>query len=161
MQCDWKSIFVKIILIINHIALAQLTWVPFKNIVRTMSTNQHLRATVPPLLSDYRCSNFTLQDGLSEWKGSGGLLLVTNDCDLVGMLRLDKYRNYYELSSFVVNKLYRGNRYGEKMLQTVIKTTDMPIWLTCKRDNPAYELYSRHKFETYGISNKRFIMCHQ
>jgi ribosomal protein S18 acetylase RimI-like enzyme len=123
-----------------------------------MSTCEYLRSSVPPLLSGYRKTNFTLQDGLSEWKGDGRLLLATKDEALIGMLRLDRHCTYYELSSFVVNPAYQGCGYGGKLLQHAIHSVDLPIWLRVQRDNHACALYSRYGFETRDLVNNRFVM---
>jgi ribosomal protein S18 acetylase RimI-like enzyme len=113
---------------------------------------------VPTLLSDYRKTPFTLQDGLSEWNGTGGLVFATKDQHLIGMLRLDRRRTYYELSSFVVHPSYQGSGYGGQLLKSVVENIDLPIWLRVQRDNPAYALYSRYGFETRDLVNNRFVM---
>jgi ribosomal protein S18 acetylase RimI-like enzyme len=123
-----------------------------------MGTNTSLRDSVPSLLTGYRKTSFGIQDGLSEWKGNGGLLFATKDENLIGMLRLDDKQKYYELSSFVVHPSYQGLGYGGQMLQHVINTIDLPIWLRVHRDNPACALYSRHGFETQELFNNRFVM---
>jgi ribosomal protein S18 acetylase RimI-like enzyme len=123
-----------------------------------MSTQSCLRASVPSLLTNYRKTPFTLQDGLSEWKGEGGLLLATKDENLIGLLRLDRHRTYYELSSFVVDQSHRGIGCGKQLLQHAINNTEMPIWLRVQRDNPACSLYSRYGFETRDLVNNRFVM---
>ena len=112
----------------------------------------------PALLTEYRKTSFTLQDGLSEWKGDGGLLLAVRDESLIGMMRLDRRRTYFELSSFVVDPKYQSCGYGGKMLKQAIALTDMPIWLRAHRDNPAVTLYSRYGFETRDLVNNRFVM---
>jgi GNAT superfamily N-acetyltransferase len=113
---------------------------------------------VPSLLSSYRKTTFTLQDGYSEWKGSGGLLFALKENDLIGMLRLDKHRNYYELSSFVVHPEYQGFGYGGQMLKHTIDNTELPIWLRVHQDNLAYNLYLRNGFEKRDLVNNRFVM---
>lgn len=113
---------------------------------------------MPSLLTSYRKTPFTVEDGFSEWKGEGGLLFATKDQNLIGMLRLDRHRTYYELSSFVVNPTYQGSGYGGQMLDHVIKNTDLPIWLRVHRDNPACTLYSRYGFENRDLVNNRFVM---
>lgn len=123
-----------------------------------MTTHGSLHSSVPTLLSAYRKTPFTLQDGLSEWRGNGQLLLATKDENLIGMLRLDRHRTYYELSSFVVDPAYQGCGYGGKLLQHVIQSVDLPIWLRVQRDNPACALYSRFGFETRNLVNDRFVM---
>ena len=123
-----------------------------------MSTQSYLRSSVPTLLTNYRKTPFTLQDGLSEWKGEGGLLFATKDENLIGLLRLDRRRTYYELSSFVVDSSHRGMGCGKQLLQYAVDNTDMPIWLRVQRDNPAFTLYSRYGFETRDLVNDRFVM---
>jgi ribosomal protein S18 acetylase RimI-like enzyme len=117
-----------------------------------------LQVSVPSLLSSYRKTPFTLQDGLSEWKGYGGLLFAMKDDTLIGLLRLDKHRTYYELSSFAIHAAFQGHGYGGQMLQHVIKNTDSPVWLRVQRDNPACTLYSRYGFETRDLIDNRVVM---
>ena len=123
-----------------------------------MSTQSYLRSSVPSLLTNYRKTPFTLQDGLSEWKGSGGLLLAIKDENLLGLLRLDHRRTYYELSSFVVNPSYRRFGCGNKLLHHAINNTDLPIWLRVERDNPACALYLRTGFQQKELVNDRYLM---
>jgi ribosomal protein S18 acetylase RimI-like enzyme len=144
-------------LLIIH-TLVEIIWVPFKTIARTISTHVYLRSSVPTLLTNYRKTQFTLQDGLSEWKGEGGLLFATKDEKLMGMLRLDQKRTYCELSSFVVDSSHRGLGCGKQLLQHAIDNTDLPIWLRVQRDNPACDLYSRCGFESRDLVNDRFVM---
>ncbi len=123
-----------------------------------MSTQRYLRSSVPPLLTKYRNTPFTLQDGFSEWKGSGGLLLATKDDRLLGLLRLDQHRTYYELSSFVVDSSQRGMGCGKQLLQHAIDNLDLPIWLRVHRDNPACALYLRNGFQQKELVNNRYLM---
>jgi ribosomal protein S18 acetylase RimI-like enzyme len=123
-----------------------------------MSTQDHLQSSVPTLLTAYRKTPFSLQDGLSEWKGAGGLLFATKDEHLIGLLRLDQRRTYCELSSFVIHPAYQSCGYGGKMLQHVIKTIDSPIWLRVHRDNPACALYLRNGFQQKEVVNNRYLM---
>ena len=123
-----------------------------------MSTHDCLRSSVPSLLSNYRKTPFTLQDGLSEWKGDGRLLFATKDEHLIGMLRLDRHKTYYELSSFVVHPDFQGSGYGGKLLQHAIHFAELPIWLRVHRDNPACALYLRNGFKTRDLVNNRFVM---
>lgn len=85
-------------------------------------------------------------------------MIASKDEDLIGLLRLDKRRTYYELSSFVVHPAYQSCGYGGKMLQHAIKNVDSPIWLRVHRDNPAYTLYSRYGFEERDLIDNRFVM---
>ena len=140
------------------ITLAEIIWAPFKNVVNTVYKHSYLRSSVPILLSTYRNTPFTLRDGFSEWKGNGGLLFATKDENLIGMLRLDQHRTYYEISSFVVDTSYRGLGCGNKMLQTVIENTDLPIWLRVHRDNPAQHLYIKNGFQQKETINNRYLM---
>ncbi len=123
-----------------------------------MSTSDHLRSSVPNLLTNYRKTPFSLQDGLSEWKGEGGLLFATKDENLIGLLRLDKHRTYYELSSFAIHPTYQGQGYGGQMLQHAIKNSELPIWLRVHRDNPACALYLRNGFQQKELTNDRYLM---
>ena len=109
-------------------------------------------------MTRYRNTPFTLQDGLSEWKGNGGLLLATKDNCLLGLLRLDQHRTYYELSSFVVDSSHRGLGCGKQLLQYTIDNTDLPIWLRVHRDNPACALYLRNGFQQKELVNDRYLM---
>ena len=126
--------------------------------MRTIDTQNHLRTSVPRVLSEYRKTSFSLQDGVSEWKGKGGLLFATKDDELIGLLRLDKHNNYTELSSFVIHPSHRGFGYGNQMLDHVIKNIDSKIYLRVHRDNPAYHLYSRNGFKVEDLVNNRFVM---
>lgn len=123
-----------------------------------MSTQSYLRSSVPSLLTTYRKTPFTLQDGLSEWKGEGGLLFATKDENLIGLLRLDRHRTYYELSSFVVDPSHRGLGCGQQLLQYAIDNTDLPIWLRVQRDNPACALYLKNGFQQKEVVNNRYLM---
>lgn len=123
-----------------------------------MSTSDHLRSSVPNLLTNYRKTPFSLQDGLSEWKGEGGLLFATKDENLIGLLRLDKHRTYYELSSFAIHPEYQGQGYGGQMLQHAITKSELPIWLRVHRDNPACALYLRNGFQQKELVNDRYLM---
>lgn len=123
-----------------------------------MGTHEYLRCSVPTLLSEYRKTPFTLQDGLSEWNGTGGLVFATKDQNLIGMMRLDRRRTYYELSSFAVDPRYQGAGYGGQMLKNIVENLDLPIWLRVHRDNPAFTLYSRYGFETRDLVNNRVVM---
>ncbi len=143
---------------VNIITLAKLLWTPFKTISRAMSTHEYLRSSVPTLLSEYRKTTFTLQDGLSEWKGTGGLLFATQNETLMGLMRLDRHRTYYELSSFVVHPSYQGFGCGGQMLRYVLENTELPIWLRVQQDNPACGLYSRHGFQKKELFNGRYLM---
>ena len=125
---------------------------------RTLYTQSHLTESVPALLTAYRKTPFTLQDGLSEWKGDGRLLFATKDENLIGMLRLDRHRTYYELSSFVVDPTYQSCGYGGKLLQHAISSVDLPIWLRVQRDNPACALYLRNGFKQKELVNNRYLM---
>lgn len=110
------------------------------------------------LLSDYRNTPFSLQDGLCEWKGNGGLLFLHQEETLLGMLQLKKLSSFWELSSFVIHPQYQGKGYGKRMLQTTMDSIDLPVCLRVKQDNPAQHLYKSVGFETECVSNGRYIM---
>jgi ribosomal protein S18 acetylase RimI-like enzyme len=111
------------------------------------------------LLSEYRNTPFSLQDGLSEWKGDGGLLIAQQDDDLVGLLRMDKHRTYWGLSSFVLDSAYRGQGHGTVMLKLATNLGD-PVLLKVQQDNPAYNMYRRGGFHAQCVSNGRVLMKH-
>jgi ribosomal protein S18 acetylase RimI-like enzyme len=113
---------------------------------------------VASLLSDYRTTSFSLQDGLCEWKGEGGLLFLHQEETLLGMLQLKKLSSFWELSSFVVHPNYQGMGYGKRMLQTAVNSVDLPVCLRVKQDNPAQLLYKSVGFETECVSDGRYIM---
>jgi ribosomal protein S18 acetylase RimI-like enzyme len=123
-----------------------------------MIAQDHLQVSVPSLLSSYRKTPFSLQDGFSEWNGIGGLLFATKDENLIGLLRLDKHRTYCELSSFVIHPAYQGHGYGGQMLQHAIQNSELPIWLRVHRDNPACALYLRNGFQQKELVNNRYLM---
>jgi GNAT superfamily N-acetyltransferase len=125
-----------------------------------MSTHGSLRSSVPSLLSEYRHTPFTLHDGFSEWKGDGRLVIATKDETLIGLLRLDRHRTYYGLSSFVIDPAYQGFGYGRTLLKHAIETSDLPIWLRVHRDNKARNLYLRAGFESKELVNNRYSMKH-
>lgn len=105
----------------------------------------------------YRETPFSIQDGLAEWKGQGGLLLATQGDELLGLLRLDQRRTYWALSSFVVNPAFRGHGVGSTMMDAVLGC-GVPIRLQVKQDNPAQWLYRRHGFREECVSNGRILM---
>lgn len=84
-----------------------------------MDARPWLQVSLPALLTEYRQTPFTLQDGLSEWRGKGGLWIGEQSRNLLGIARLDEHRNYWALSSFVMNPQYRGQGYGKELLKKV------------------------------------------
>jgi ribosomal protein S18 acetylase RimI-like enzyme len=149
----------KLFLSRSTIKLAKLLWIPFRNLSRFYSTRPVFSASVVDLLSDYRKTSFCLQDGLSEWKGEGGLVFSHEQETLVGMLQMKKMKTCWELSSFVVHPRYQGKGYGKKMLKTTIESiSDLPVCLRVQQDNPAQHLYNSVGFETECVSNGRYIM---
>lgn len=88
------------------------------------------------------------------------MLLATKDENLIGMMRLDKKRTYYELSSFVIHPAYQSRGYGGYLLNYAIQSTELPIWLRVQRDNPACALYLRNDFEIKDLTNNRYLMKH-
>ena len=113
---------------------------------------------IPRVLSEYRETNFTLQDGLAEWKGDGYLCLAEANNSFVGIARLDKFRTFWGLSSFVLNSKYRGFGYGSAFLKQ-IKDLEEPIHLRVKQENEsAIRLYEKEGFETIGHTEGRYLM---
>lgn len=143
------------------IKLAKLLWVPFRLLPRFYSSAPAYQTSVTSLLSDYRNTNFTLNDGLSEWKGDGGLWMFEQDSKILGLLQMKKRRTYWDLSSFVMNYQHRGSGYGKKMLECCIKNADAPVCLQVRQENPAYCLYKRLGFQTEGYADGRYFMKYQ
>jgi ribosomal protein S18 acetylase RimI-like enzyme len=112
---------------------------------------------IPSLVSAYRHTSFTLRDGLSEWNGDGFLYIAEHEGSIAGIMRLDEKRNYWGLSSFIVNSELRGLGIGNKMLSSV-HTLDKPIYLNVQQDNPALKLYLRHDFTILEARNGRYHM---
>jgi GNAT superfamily N-acetyltransferase len=113
---------------------------------------------IPRVLSEYRNTNFTLEDGLAEWKGDGYLCLAEANNTFVGIARLDKFRTFWGLSSFVIDSKYRGFGYGSKFLKHITDLED-PIYLRVKQDNQhAIQLYQNEGFETIGYTEGRYLM---
>jgi ribosomal protein S18 acetylase RimI-like enzyme len=110
---------------------------------------------VSELVSEYRQTSFTLQDGLSEWKGNGCLYIAYSN-GIAGIMRLDEKRNYYDLSSFVVNSQFRGCGIGNQLLNSL--PTQKPVYLKVKQENKAILLYERHHFKTIETRTGRHIM---
>jgi len=115
----------------------------------------NLRVEIPGLLSEYRNTPVTLQDGLSEWKGEGGLWIAEHDDHLVGLLRMDKHRTFWYLSSFVVRPEFQGKGYGKKLLRTATEYADKRVIERVKHENPAQEMYERNRFQEEYIRDGR------
>ena len=129
---------------------------PFQNLGKFFEMSPSLQTAIPRLVSEYRCTPFSLQDGMSEWKGNGGLL-IAKDVKLIGLLRMDNSRTHWGLSSFVIDSEFRGCGYGATML-AIANTVDKPVYLKVQQDNPAFHLYERSGFQTDCVSNGRYIM---
>jgi ribosomal protein S18 acetylase RimI-like enzyme len=128
---------------------------PFSEVSRVVQQSVQLQTSIPALLSTYRQSPFTIQDILSEWKGDGGILLAQQNSSLLGLLRLDKRRTYWEVSSFIVDPLYRGQGIGSRMLNRL----DVPIYLKVRQENEhAIQLYKKHQFAIETYCEGRYIM---
>ena len=140
------------------IKLANLLWVPFRNLSRFYSSRPAFQDSLPSLLTHYRGTPFTLQDGLCEWKGEGGLLFLHRQDMLLGMLQLKKLTSSYELSSFVLHPHIQGVGYGKHMLKETVTHLDSPVWLRVKQENPAQMLYKQIGFQTIAYANGRYIM---
>jgi ribosomal protein S18 acetylase RimI-like enzyme len=112
---------------------------------------------LPPLISSYRKTPFTVNDGLSEWKGSGFLYIAESQGKLAGIMRLDEKRNYWGLSSFIVHPELRGSGIGSEMID-LIRELDKPVYLNVQQDNPALKMYLRHDFKILEAKNGRYHM---
>lgn len=112
---------------------------------------------LPSLIAGYRRTSFTVADGLSEWKGSGFLYIAEYHGEVAGMLRLDEKRNYWGLSSFIVNPDLRSLGIGNNML-AALRNLDKPVYLNVQQDNPALKLYLRHGFDILEAKSGRYHM---
>lgn len=136
-------------------------WVPFRTLPRFYSTRPAFQLSLTSLLSTYRNTGFTLQDGQSEWKGQGGLLFLEQENKLLGMLQMKRSRTFWELSSFAVNPQHQGFGYGKQMLQYALDHADAPVCLRVKQENPAQQLYDKLGFEKECHSDGRYFMKFQ
>lgn len=133
-------------------------WVPFRCLPRLYSTQTAFQVSIPALLSTYRNTPFTLQDGLSEWKGSGGLLFVHQNASIFGMLQMKRSRTFWELSSFFVDPNQQGKGYGKQLMRYALDNADAPVCLRVKQENPAQTMYSSMGFHIEGLSDQRYYM---
>jgi ribosomal protein S18 acetylase RimI-like enzyme len=109
------------------------------------------------LIAGYRRTTFTVADGLSEWKGPGFLYISEYQGKVAGIMRLDEKRNYWGLSSFIVDPKLRGTGIGNKML-SLLHHLDKPIYLNVQQDNPALKLYLKHGFKILEAKSGRYHM---
>jgi len=135
-------------------------WIPFRFLPRFYSSRPVLQADTASLLSEYRNTPFTLEDGYSEWKGDGGLLLLEKESHLLGLLQMKKSRTFWELSSFVIHNQHQRMGYGKEMLEYCLDNTTLPVCLRVKQENPAQLLYESLGFQTEGYTNGRYFMKH-
>ena len=135
--------------------MAKFNWIRFSSILKKTESSSFQQ--IPSLLSVYRNTTFTLQDGLSEWKGDGFLCLAECDSKLLGIMRLDEHRTYMELSSFVVDSSCRGLGIGSKMLQQT-QFFNKKIYLKVKQENEAQKLYLKEGFQIVDSCDGRYIM---
>jgi ribosomal protein S18 acetylase RimI-like enzyme len=112
---------------------------------------------LPSLIAGYRKTSFTLADGLSEWKGLGFLYIAEQHGKVAGIMRLDEKRNYWGLSSFIVDPSLRGSGIGNDMLNS-LKELNKPVYLNVQQDNPALKLYLRNGFEILEAKGGRYHM---
>lgn len=117
-----------------------------------------IQVSVPALLSTYRNTPFTLQDGLSEWKGTGGLLLAHTNTSVLGLLQMKRSRTFWELSSFYVDPKEQGHGYGTQLLRYALENADAPVCLRVKQDNPVQHWYRSSGFHTEEHSDQRYYM---
>lgn len=148
----------KIFLCYYTIKLAKLLWIPFRSLPRFFSSMPTYETQVPSLLSKYRDTSFSLQDGLSEWKGSGALYLMHKNNTLIGLMQMRQYRTFWELSSFVVDSSQQGKGYGSTMIKGFLEKADMPVCLRVKQENYAQDLYRAHGFYTESVNEGRYFM---
>lgn len=132
--------------------MANIYSIPFSLVRKTPYLSSALN-----MLTMYRGTSFTEQDGASEWKGNGRMYFAEVDSELAGLFRLDESRTHYGLSSFVVNPDMRGMGVGASMLKS-IQNLDKPVYLNVKQDNPAISLYKRNMFEILETKNGRHHM---
>jgi len=132
--------------------LAKFYHIPF-----SLITKQKLSTDIPLMISKYRQTVFTLNDGLSEWKGDGFICIAEYNNSLAGIMRLDESRQSWGLSSFIVNTDLRGLGIGTDMLQSLDYLTK-PIYLKVKQDNHAVNLYLRSNFKVIETKNGRHNM---
>lgn len=125
---------------------------------RVYPSSSTFQGSIPALLSTYRNTPFTLQDGLSEWKGSGGLLFLHENASILGLLQMKRSRTFWELSSFFVDPAAQGNGYGTQLLRYALDNADAPVCLRVKQDNPAQRLYRSMGFQTEEHSDQRYYM---
>ena len=145
-------------LCILFIKLVKLLWIPFRSLSRFSAYHPTFQTSIPALLSDYRNTNFTLQDGYSEWKGPGGLVLLETQSSLVGLLQMKQFRTFWELSSFAISPEYQGHGYGKRMIQACLDSVDSPVCLRVKQENHAQRLYERLGFVKECASDGRYCM---
>ena len=138
--------------------LAKLVWASFSKLPRILDAKPHLQVALPRLLTEYRKTPVTLQDLRSEWRGGGGLWIAEDRHQLVGLLRMDPFRTYWRLSSFVLNPIYRGKGMGETMLRVATTSVVDPVSLQVLQDNPARKLYESCGFEEDCVSDGRSLM---
>lgn len=132
--------------------MAKIYRVPF-----SLISQSRLISSVPALVSKYRKTPFSIQDGFSEWKGNGYLHIAEYNGSLAGIMRLDERRTCWGLSSFIVNEDLRGCGIGNALLNS-INFLDKPVYLKVQQDNPAIHLYKRHNFKTIEKLDGRYNM---
>ena len=129
--------------------MAKIYRIPFSLI------SQSRLSSIPALVSKYRNTPFSIQDGLSEWK-DGYLHIAEYNGSLAGIMRLDERRTCWGLSSFIVNEDLRGCGIGTALLNSI--DLDKPVYLKVQQDNPALNLYKRHNFKIIEKLNGRYNM---
>ncbi len=148
----------KLFLLGITIKLRKLLRVPFRYLPRFFCSRPSYLTELPCLLSEYRQTPFTLEDGLCEWKGQGGIMFAEFNKSLQGMLQLKQGSSFWELSSFVVSPQAQGQGIGRDMLRQSKQFVDLPLYLRVKRDNPAKRLYESEGFQTDCLSDGRYYM---
>lgn len=126
----------------------------FSNIRRILTDTNSVGIT--RLISDYRNTPFTLNDGFCEWKGDGFLCIGHNHKDIIGIMRVDINPKYWNISSFIINPEYRSRGYGNFFLN---QYSDKPIYLRVKNDNEAaIQLYLKNHYKIIDKCDGRYNM---
>ena len=150
----WTFLLEGIFYLSYAIELATFHWISFAQVPRVLE--RHLN--VLRLISVYRNTPFTWQDGMSEWRGNGGLIFGMSGDECIGIMRLDAKRTYHTLSSFVISPSMRGKGIGSQWMRQ-LDCIHTPIYLQVKQDNiHAIHLYEQSGFEMEDVSNGRYIM---
>ena len=89
-----------------------------------------------------------------------GYTRVLHNGEIVGYFHLDKSQTPAELDDFYVLPAHRGQGIGAKILETLLKDMEMPVFLYVFKENyPAIRLYERMGFvPSRDVSKTRCIL---